>query len=100
MAGATIYALVGNPFDPFDNRRFSPDEWRTARSAFGRDPRPRMARDVIRRVIRPGMPEKRVLELLGPPQHVSDRRGPGGDPLPGRRIYQYPYWQLDISAHG
>jgi hypothetical protein len=35
------------------------------------------------------MSEKRVVELLGPPERVRDRQGPGGDRLPERRIYEY-----------
>ena len=48
-----------------------------------------MCRDIIKRVIRPGMTEQQVVSLLGPPERVRDRRGPGGEPLPNRRIYEY-----------
>lgn len=89
LAVAAIYALFGNPLDPFDNRRFSPFEWRAADSAFTKGMRAPMCRDIIRRVVRPGMSEKQVVELLGPPERVRDRRGPGGDPSPDRRIYEY-----------
>ena len=80
-----VYALFGNPLDPFDNRRFSPRAWREAKY----EARARMCRDIIRRVIRPGMTEQHVVELLGPPERVRDRRGPGGEPIPNRRIYEY-----------
>jgi hypothetical protein len=42
-----------------------------------------MCRDIIKRVIRPGMTEQQVVSLL------VTRRGPGGEPLPNRRIYEY-----------
>ena len=48
-----------------------------------------MCRDIVTRVVLPGMPEKQVVELLGWPDRVLDRRGPGGDLLLDRRIYSY-----------
>jgi hypothetical protein len=83
FATTTIYALVGNPLDPFDNRRFSSEAWREGR---GRTP---MCRDIINRVVRPGMPEEQVVESLGPPQTVrnSDYAG-DGTPWDGH-IYEY-----------
>jgi len=48
-----------------------------------------MARDVTRHVIKPGASEKDVVALLGSPDTVSDRRGPGGAPLSGIHIYEY-----------
>ena len=86
---AATYALVGNPLDPFDNCRFSAETWRGAGAYVDYDARAHMSRDIIKRVIRPGMSENRVVALLGPPERVGDRRGPGGDQLPNRRIYEY-----------
>ena len=83
LASAATYAWVGNPLDPFDNRRFSPEPWRLGYA------HAQMARDIVKRVVRPGMPEKQVVELLGWPDRIRDRRGLGGDPLPDRRIYEY-----------
>jgi hypothetical protein len=48
-----------------------------------------MCRDIIKRVIRPGMTEQQVVSLLGPQSEFVTRRGPGGEPLPNRRIYEY-----------
>jgi hypothetical protein len=89
LTAAATYAFLGDPLDPFDNRRFSPEAWREAGARFDRDARARMCRDIIKRVVRPGTPEKQVVALLGPPERIRNRRGPGGDPLPGRRIYEY-----------
>jgi hypothetical protein len=89
LAVAVTYTLVGNPFDPFDNRRFSPEAWREAGARFDRDARAPMCRDITKRVVRPGMSERQVVALLGPPELVRDRRGPGGTLLSDRRIYQY-----------
>ena len=88
LASAAIYALVGNPLDPFDNRRFSADVWRAA-GKYDPDERARMSRDIIRRVVRPGMSEKQVVELLGPPERVRDTRCPDNEPLTDRRLYEY-----------
>jgi hypothetical protein len=68
VAAAATYALVGNPFDPFDNKRFAPHAWREGRA------RTQMCGDIIKRVVRPGMAEKEVVQLLGPPDRVHDRR--------------------------
>jgi hypothetical protein len=86
---AIVYELIGNPLDPFDNRRFSVEAWRSASEHRNLDWRARMCRDLINRVIRPGMSEKQVVALLGIPDRVRDTRGPGGDPLPDRHIYEY-----------
>src|SRR5437868_5038877 len=93
---AAVYAWVGNPLDPFDDRRFSRDAWQKASA----DSRACMSRDVIRRVIKPGAAEREVVTLLGKPDSVSDRRGPGGKPLTEIRIYEYrignwPLWRMD-----
>ena len=83
------YAWVGNPLDPFDDCRFSRDAWNRATAAYDLDSRARMSRDIMRRFVRPGLSEKEVVALLGKPDRVSDRRGPGGTPLPGIHIYEY-----------
>src|SRR2546423_13971519 len=85
LAGAA-YAWVGNPFDPFDDRRFSRESWQKATAAYDLDARAHMSRDVMRRVVKSGMSEKEVVTLLGKPDSVSDRRGPGGTPLAGIHI--------------
>jgi hypothetical protein len=82
---AGVYAWVGNPLDPLDNRRFSSHAWRKASA----ESRARMARDVVRRVIKLGASETEVAALLGQPDSVSDRRGPGGAPLNGIHICEY-----------
>jgi len=86
---ALAYEMIGNPLDPFDNRRFSPEAWSSASEHHNVDWRARMCRDLINRVIRPGMSEKQVVALLGTPDRVSDRRGPGGDLFTDRHIYEY-----------
>jgi hypothetical protein len=96
VLAAVVYAWVGNPLDPFDDRRFSPGAWQKASA----DSRARMSRNVIRRVIKPGVVESEVVTLLGKPDSVSDRRGPGGKVLTGIRIYEYrignwPLWRMD-----
>lgn len=48
-----------------------------------------MSRDLVHHVIKPGSSEKELLALLGKPEQVSDRRGPGGNPLSGIHIYEY-----------
>jgi hypothetical protein len=88
LSAAALYALVGNPLDPFDNRRFSQEVWRAA-GKYDPDERARMSRDIIRRVVLPGMPETQVVDLLGPPQRVRDTRCPDNAPLADRRLYEY-----------
>jgi hypothetical protein len=60
-AVTAVYATVGNPLDPFDDRRFSASAWR----AGDHDRRARMARDAIRAHLRPGTSEQQVVALLG-----------------------------------
>jgi hypothetical protein len=100
LAAAATYAFLGNPLDPFDNRRFSQKAWRDAGARFDRDARARMCRDIIKRVVRSGMPEKQVVALLGPPERIRDRHGPGGDPASRQTHIRIQYWQLDISEDG
>jgi hypothetical protein len=90
LAAAATYALVGNPLDPFDNRRFSPEAWRDAGEHHDNHARARMCGDLMNRVIRPGMSEKQVVTLLGSPYRVRDTRCPDNAPLPDRRLYEYP----------
>ena len=71
LVGAATYAWVGNPLDPFDNRRFSVEAWRAAGARFDSESRAHMCRDIIKRVIRPGMTEQQVVSLLGPPRASS-----------------------------
>ena len=87
--GTATYAWVGNPLDSFDDRRFSPTEWSRATAAHDLASRARMSRDLMRRFVPRGMPEREVVALLGKPDRVSDRRGPGGTPLVGIHIYEY-----------
>ena len=94
MAVASTYALVGNPLDPFDNRRFSSQAWREGRL------RTQMCRDIIKRVVRPGMAEKQVVELLGPPETVrnSDYAGdgtPSDGPIFEYRIERWAFQRTD-----
>ena len=84
------YALIGNPIDPFDDRRFSAEAWKRAGADHDHDARARMCRDLMKRFVRPGMSEKQVVSLLGTPDRISDRRGPGGTPLLGVHLYEYP----------
>ncbi|MEY2536857.1 MAG: hypothetical protein QOG67_597 [Verrucomicrobiota bacterium] len=83
FAAAVTYALVGNPLDPFDNRRFSSQAWREGRG------RTQMCRDIIRHVVRPGMTEKQVVELLGPPETVRNSDYAGDGTRWDGRIYEY-----------
>ena len=48
-----------------------------------------MARDITRRIIRSGMTEKEVVDLLGRPEAVVDRRAPGDAAIPAGQIYRY-----------
>jgi hypothetical protein len=84
-AVVVVYCLMGNPFDPFDDSRFSVEAWRSA------DPksRARMARDVIRHYLTPGTTEERVTSLVGKPDEVIEGADAGGHWLPGARSYSY-----------
>lgn len=68
-AAAALYGAVGNPFDPFDDRRFSVQAWSEAPE----ESRARMARDAVRRHLPPGLTEPGVVSLLGPPESVLTR---------------------------
>src|SRR3954462_12090726 len=83
LVAVATYALVGNPLNPFDNRRFSSQAWREGRH------RTQMCSDIIKHVVRPGMTETKVAELLGPPETIrnSDYAG-NGAPSDGP-IYEY-----------
>jgi hypothetical protein len=85
----STYAWVGNPVDPFDDSRFSREAWQRASAAYDLDSRAHMARDVTRRVIRPGMSETEVVDSLGRPETVTDRRAPGDAPVASGQIYRY-----------
>ena len=91
---ALIYTLFGNPFDPFDNRRFSKEKWEHS----DYEGRARMSRDLITRVIRPGMSEDQVVGLLGPPMRISDTRGPSEQPIGDNHICEY--YLGSWSLHG
>jgi outer membrane protein assembly factor BamE (lipoprotein component of BamABCDE complex) len=71
LAGAAlcggIYALIGNPLDPFDNRRFSVSAWKEAEG----QQRARMSEDLIAHHLPPGMTEQQVVALLGQPEGVD-----------------------------
>jgi hypothetical protein len=84
VVAAAINYFFGNPFDPFDNKRFSPELWRAA----DEDSRARMCRDVMRRFIRPGMTEEEIIALLGPPNDVQE--GEKRDRFIGD--YSFRYW--------
>jgi hypothetical protein len=82
--GALLKAL-----DPFDARPFDAAAWARAEHAEDRAP---MARDLIRRHLRPGLPAKEVEALLGPPEPVPGVGGPVdgfGNRLRGERTYSY-----------
>jgi hypothetical protein len=82
-SASAIWFFYGSPFDPFDDKRFSPEIWRTANE----DLRARMCRDAIRRFIHPGLNESEVITLLGSPTDVQqdERR----DRPIGTRSYRY-----------
>jgi hypothetical protein len=80
-----IYLHMGNPFDRFDDRRFSVAEWRTADA----ETRAGMARDIVRNQLVPGSNESRVTNLLGDPEKVISGTDPGGNKLPGIKTFTY-----------
>jgi hypothetical protein len=88
LVGVT-YLLVGNPLDPFDNKRFSAEAWRRATEAYDLEARARMCRDLIKHFLQPGIPEKQVVRLIGPPDQVEDGHGSERDRLIGARFYRY-----------
>ena len=79
----TVYALIGNPLDPFDNRSFTPAAWRTA----DRDGRARMCRDLVSRHLIAGTAEPQVVALLGKPAGVY--KAGERDHLVGAQTYVY-----------
>jgi hypothetical protein len=66
-AGVGIYAAIGDPLDPFDNRRFSAAAWKDATA----QDRARMSRDLMLRHLKPGMSKAALVSLLGDPVHVT-----------------------------
>jgi hypothetical protein len=67
IIGGFFFATVGDPSDPFDNRRFSARAWRSA----DQNARARMGRDLIAHHIRPGQSEAEVIALLGKPSEIK-----------------------------
>ena len=82
---AAIYAVIGNPLDPFDNRTFSAAAWRNG----DREARARMARSAVRRHVVAGLSEQQLVALLGAPDDVLTTADPAGNSLPGTRRYEY-----------
>ena len=65
---ALLYALVGNPFNPFDDRRFKAAAWQNAAP----DVRARMSEDLVKHHLPVGMSESQVVALLGKPFDVEE----------------------------
>lgn len=70
---ALVYTRVGNPFDPFDDERFTPSAW----SAADAQRRALMARDLIAHHLSTGMTQAHVIAVLG-------SCGGPSQPWPGR----------------
>jgi hypothetical protein len=69
IGGATVfYGVIGNPLDPFDDRRLDPEVWNSATP----DVRARMSEDLVRHHLPEGMSESEVIALLGTPFSVED----------------------------
>jgi hypothetical protein len=63
VAGALIYATVGNPLNPFDDAQFTPSRWASTAD----DGRAPMAQDLVQNHLSVGMMESQVTGLLGKP---------------------------------
>lgn len=100
LALAVTYAWIGNPLDPFDDRRFSPAAWVRAAERHDDEARGRMCRDLIRRHLRGGPTEQEVLALLGPP--LPQGWDTGDDPDDGQPagIKHYDYYVGYWPLHG
>ena len=85
---ASVYALIGNPLDPFDNRSFSPAGWASADP----DARARMSRDLVNHYLAPGTTEQQVVALLGKPGTIVN--ADGRNHVYGVRAYVYPIGSL------
>ena len=85
----TTFASVGNPFDPFDDRRFSTKGWSATSGMGDRERRAAMARDLVARHLPHGMDKKNVEKLLGPPDGIPTKEDAGGNRLPGTHVYEY-----------
>lgn len=81
-----LYHVMGNPFDPFDDSRFSVEAWRTADETS----RAEMVRDAIRHHLVAGLTEIEVASLLGAPGDTIRGADAGGNKLAGAKTYSYP----------
>jgi hypothetical protein len=85
LAMGVVFAIIGNPFDPFAKHQFSTETWRTGDTKT----RAGMARDAIRRHLNQGLNEQQVTSLLGKPGDVISGIDNGGHKLPGVKTYSY-----------
>jgi hypothetical protein len=85
LAMGVVFAIIGNPFDPFAKQQFSTEAWRAgdAKTRAG------MARDAIRRHLNHGLSEQQVTSLLGKPGNVISGIDAGGHKLLGVKTYSY-----------
>ena len=86
---AAVYAWVGNPLDPFDDARFSPQAWATLSEADDLEGRARMCRNLIRRHLRAGTAEADVVALVGDPDDVNSGAGRGRSRQVGVKTFEY-----------
>lgn len=86
--GRSFYNMVNNPYN---DHRFEARLWRTASGDRRENPRLRMADDLMKRHLKPGMVREQVRALLGAPdvsskfdeQQNRDCYGIGNDPAVG-----------------
>jgi hypothetical protein len=65
---AVLYVLIGNPFDPFDDRSFDSEVWKSAAP----EARARMSEDLVKHHLPTGMTESQVVTLLGEPGSTEE----------------------------
>lgn len=91
--GSVVYRSVGNPFDPFDNRRFSALEWRNG----DKGDRCEMTRDLLEHHRMVGLARDEVVALLGKPDEIVDVAGWDDVPDAGPRTYVYRVGESEIG---
>ena len=97
VVASVTHLLVGNPFDPLDNKRFSAGSMAESQCSlrYGSS-----CPDVSRsdQALSPARyKEKRVVTLLGPPVQIEDGQGSEHDRLIGTRFYRYHIGNLSFQ---
>lgn len=83
--GALTYAVVRNPFDPFDDRPFSPERWRNSDA----ESRAHMGRSAVE-YAKPGMSESEIEAAFGKPDEIDlDKEDAGGHKLTGVKTWEW-----------